>query len=427
MAAGAIVLIPTVGFAQSNFAGFDPASNVSVGDGPAAVALGFLDGDSFLDLAVLNFQQGSISVRLGLGDGSFLSMPELFIGPNPDAIDLGDIDHDGDLDMVVAQNLNTGQNDRVIILFNNGHGGFDFAGLHSVDSSPQSIQLVDLDNDGNLDLLVGVFNGVTTLFGDDKGFFGDPKFIQAGSSFVIAKAADINMDGKADIVATSFIDQTVSVLINQGAGRFSTPIVSSAGGSPRALEISDVDRDGWNDLVLATSTPDSIGALFYLRGVDGMHFAEPIRLGGVNGEHTGVAPWDVVVADFDFNHFPDVASSNQGSGDVTIFLNDQMGGFEPPQFFPVGANARDLAVGDVNNDGSQDLVVASQGADAIAVLLNLTLDPIDLSGNGVIDGADLAILLSLWGTDGLSLGADLNSDGVVDGADLAILLTNWTS
>jgi len=50
--------------------------------------------------------------------------------------------------------------------------------------------------------------------------------------------------------------------------------------------------------------------------------------------------------------------------------------------------------------------------------------PGDLNGDGVVDGADLGLLLKLWGTD--DAGADLNGDGIVDGADLGILLSNWS-
>ena len=47
----------------------------------------------------------------------------------------------------------------------------------------------------------------------------------------------------------------------------------------------------------------------------------------------------------------------------------------------------------------------------------------DLSGDGVVDGADLAALLAVWGTNNAA--ADLNGDGTVDGADLASMLANW--
>lgn len=49
--------------------------------------------------------------------------------------------------------------------------------------------------------------------------------------------------------------------------------------------------------------------------------------------------------------------------------------------------------------------------------------PADATGNGVVDGADLAVVLGAWGTS--SPAADLNGDGLVDGADIAIVLGNW--
>ncbi len=51
--------------------------------------------------------------------------------------------------------------------------------------------------------------------------------------------------------------------------------------------------------------------------------------------------------------------------------------------------------------------------------------PADITGNEVVNGADLAILLSEWGTPGLKLGADIDGSGLVDGVDLAILLSSW--
>lgn len=59
---------------------------------------------------------------------------------------------------------------------------------------------------------------------------------------------------------------------------------------------------------------------------------------------------------------------------------------------------------------------------------NVTLQSIsgDLNGDGQVNGTDLAIMLSVWGTNGSGTGADLNGDGIVDGADLAALLAGWT-
>ena len=52
-----------------------------------------------------------------------------------------------------------------------------------------------------------------------------------------------------------------------------------------------------------------------------------------------------------------------------------------------------------------------------------TGNPADLNGDGVVDGADLGILLGAWGSAGPG---DLDGNGVVDGADLGILLGAWS-
>jgi len=69
---------------------------------------------------------------------------------------------------------------------------------------------------------------------------------------------------------------------------------------------------------------------------------------------------------------------------------------------------------------------ATASVSSLFIVANFALEcpePADLNGDGVVDGADLGILLSLWGTNDPL--ADLNGDGVVDGADLGILLSAW--
>ena len=51
--------------------------------------------------------------------------------------------------------------------------------------------------------------------------------------------------------------------------------------------------------------------------------------------------------------------------------------------------------------------------------------PGDVSLNGVVDGGDLAAILSTWGTSGGSVGGDINGDGIVNGLDLSFVLSGW--
>jgi len=104
------------------------------------------------------------------------------------------------------------------------------------------------------------------------------------------------------------------------------------------------------------------------------------------------------------------------SGDGPLFTGQQ---------FTSGNRPSSVAIGHLNADGNPDLAVANRISDNVSVLLNqcpVATSPADLNGDGVVDGADLGLLLGQWGTDGP---ADLNNDGVVDGADLGLLLGAW--
>ena len=73
--------------------------------------------------------------------------------------------------------------------------------------------------------------------------------------------------------------------------------------------------------------------------------------------------------------------------------------------------------------GLWEMFGKSAPVDMDVVTLALTPSvPADLNGDGVVDGIDLGILLSGWGSAGAG---DLNGDGVVDGIDLGVLLSAW--
>jgi nitrate/TMAO reductase-like tetraheme cytochrome c subunit len=87
---------------------------------------------------------------------------------------------------------------------------------------------------------------------------------------------------------------------------------------------------------------------------------------------------------------------------------------------------RDANVTDAKGQAAYDLWVGTGKSAPVAMdTATVALVPAvvgDLDGNGVVNGADLAILLGAWGTAGPG---DLNGDGVVNAADLALLLGNW--
>lgn len=87
--------------------------------------------------------------------------------------------------------------------------------------------------------------------------------------------------------------------------------------------------------------------------------------------NVGTNPKAIVIADFNGDGKPDLATANAGAGSITVLLANGSGGFSAAANSPfsVGTNPRSLAIGDFNGDGIPDLVTANFGGNSITVLL----------------------------------------------------------
>jgi uncharacterized protein (DUF2141 family) len=134
-------------------------TNYLTGTNSTSVAIGDLNGDGKLDLAVTNIgvldplgeftSPGTVSVLLGNVNG------------NPDAVAMGDLNGDGRLDLAVA---NAGSN-TVSVLLGNGAGGFQAQTQYATGTNPDSVAIGDLNGDGRLDLAVANHNSNTGFAG----------------------------------------------------------------------------------------------------------------------------------------------------------------------------------------------------------------------------------------------------------------------
>ena len=148
---------------------FATASSYPAGDAPFSVALGDLDGDHDLDLAVANSNSDDVSVLMNNGDGTFATSITYGVDSEPKSVAIGDLDGDLDLDLAVASRYDFD----VSILLNNGDGTFPTESTCGVRSgrSPVAVAIGDLDGDHNLDLAVAnnSSNDVSLLLNEAKG------------------------------------------------------------------------------------------------------------------------------------------------------------------------------------------------------------------------------------------------------------------
>jgi hypothetical protein len=353
---------------------FGPSVRIDLGRdrSPEALASGDFDGDGRIDLVVGSFGSNDVTVLLGDGRGGFRVGRSFAAGPNPTEIFVGDFDRDGYLDLAIANHDATS----VTILLGDGRGGFRGGPgsplvVHSK-PHPHTVAGCDADGDGILDLVIDSWgeNRLTLLRGDGKGGFRTPgEPIEVGRKpYRNLKAADLDGDGRCDLVSPSYDTGTVTVLYGDGHGGFRAAAPLAAGPAPFTVDVADVDGDGKLDLVFSNYsgqiTDPSDDAITFLLGDGKGGFRPGPRL------PTGRGPFQVAAGDINGDGAADVATANHGSSDLTISLGGP-GGLAASRMAraPLPEKPDRVLLVDVNGDRHADAVVASSEGHAVFVLL----------------------------------------------------------
>jgi hypothetical protein len=232
----------------------------------------------------------------------------------------------------------------------------------AVGKSPQSVSVVDANNDGKLDLITTSFydNNISVLLGDGSGNFAQQTTFAAGNVVFSASAADVNGDGNADVITANGGSGNVSVLLGDGRGNFAQQTTFDVGSHPSFVNAADVNGDGKMDVVTANYNDKNISVLL---GDGRGNFAPQTTFA------VGTNPNSVSVADVNNDSKPDLITTNQASKNVSVLLGDGRGNFAPQIIFEVGSYPSSVNVADVNSDGNADVITANSGSDNVSVLL----------------------------------------------------------
>ena len=347
-------------------------------------AVGDLNHDGHLDVIVADLL--GVGVFLGNGDGTLQPVVTYDVD-NPGGFSsatIADLNGDGHPDIMVAtQNNYQGGVGTIAVLLGNGDGTFQPAVSYDPGGcAPQDIVVADVNRDGKPDLVVTNLyannagtcyfpdQGVVSIFiGKGDGTFETPVTYNSGGYDTSSVAvADVNRDGKLDLIVTSACttnqtgcvlpnlgEGTVGVLLGNGDGTFQPAVnYDAAAAEAGAIVAKDLNGDGKLDLVVS-SCPHNGAQNCYWSGVS-------VFMGNGDGTfqpaviylitNSGGPPPSLAVADLDEDGKLDIAADQSillGNGDGTFQLSA----------LTTGSTGWGINIADLNGDGLPDLVDAA--------------------------------------------------------------------
>ena len=290
----------------------------------------------------------------------FLTSRNYPSGEYPIAAVVQDFNNDGVSDIASAN----GNDQNISVFLGNADGTFGSANTFAVGAGAVEVASADLNGDGKADLVVtdGIRSAYVAL-GNGDGTFGTPSTIRLHNDPIGISIADLNGDGILDLAIAIYgpvnnSQGEVAILIGLGDGSFAPPVFYSLTHNGVRLVATDLNHDGKLDLAVAVQhfSTSRNGLAVLLGNGDGTF--QPVVTSVAGGAS------DVAAADFDGDGNVDLALTG---GDIRVVLGNGDGTFQPATTYSSDEVEFTVAIADLSRDGVPDLVVG--GGDHVAILL----------------------------------------------------------
>jgi len=440
-------------FHQNGAGGFGPGpdqvlvlGNVEQPADPHAVEVADLNGDGLLDLSTANTLDDSLAIFYQVEPGYFWEEPELLgdatTTDGPHSIAVADLNGDGRPDLVSANSVSN----TLTIFHQEQTRTFgaapdvtlgDFTSL----DDPRSVIAADLNGDGLLDLAAANFAGddLVVFLQPSEGFVNTvtPDIVLGntglGSGPLFVDAADLDGDGRLDLISANHTDDNLHLYLQKVSGDFpsSSPLILGSElitSEPQSVRAADLNGDGRLDVIAASAGTGNLTVFF--QTVSGDYATDPdLSVGDAN---TIVDVVSVAAADLNGDRLLDILTADSLTGHLTVFSQAAPGVFSTVPELVLGADdaldrPRYVAIADLSGDGCLDLVSANFRGDNLAVFFQTAAGSFDESPDLLLGDSS-----SVDGPECVAA-ADLNSDGRFDlvsanakGDNLAVFLQDAT-
>ena len=282
--------------------------------------IGFLNDNTIPDYVITNQQAGMLVCMDGIQDTTFILSN--FHDYDNESLELQDMDNDGDLDIMGYMHP------YLFFCYENDNGTFSENNMHTVNSNSLIVGVIDINNDGLKDILVNDSGNLRVMenTGNYNFVLQDPSIagninIPNLTECVRVDGSDLNGDGQVDLIIHRDGNSNVSYIINSNNGHFDNPtryLINSVYANYSPVLSYDTDLDGDDEIVYVRFNHDS-------------------------------AEYEVAISEFDSN--TDLMN--------TVFTSSLSG------------YAKLLGTGDFDNDGVMDIALKYYiGSNGISVMIN---------------------------------------------------------
>jgi len=329
----------------------------------------YINNDDYIDIIASSSTNDSICVFLGLGDGQFAAPYAIYDYGANDKLTVADVNRDGNVDI-----FSVGQSSGFKELINNGDGTFSPGfSLDPFTYHPVNLAIGFVNNDNLLDwatVLSGSIPGpnITTYLNDG---FGD---ILTGSNVLYSFSlitslcsidlADLDSDGDNDIISgTGTRNPYYYILWNNGSGSFNIrDTISIPYDDPIIIMADDVDLDGDNDILSLCDDSKKI-YIKYNNGTGGFNSDYAINYNFISNAF--------LLDDLDYDSDLDIAISNNEDSSLVFYKNNGSGEYTSSISRSLNGISTSIEYADVDNDTDLDIIYITDNSDSIYVLFNM--------------------------------------------------------